>query len=491
MALDGDVCYRALSARDSRFDGVFFVGVKSTGIYCRPICTAKTPGRQRCRFFENAALAEREGFRPCLRCRPELAPGLAPVDQGRSVAWAAAARIQAGALSDGASLEDLAASLGLSSRQLRRLVRQELGVSPVELAQTSRLLLAKRLITETGLPMTRIAFAAGFDSIRRFNALFHSHYRLTPGTMRRLSPEVESVESLRLVLAYRPPLDWPPLVAFLAARAIPGVEQVAEDRYWRTVAIGEHRGWLAVSPAPGRDQLLVELSTSLTPVLPAVLARLRSLFDLDSRPDLIANHLKQDSELAGLVERHPGLRVPGAFDGFELALRAALGQQVTVRGASTLAGRLAERFGEPIRTPVVGLSRISPTAVSIAGASTHRLASIGIPKGRADSLRALAVALESGEIVLEPGGDARMTVAKLVALPGIGPWTAEYIAMRAIRSPDAFPAGDLGLLKAMKMTSRKALESRAECWRPWRAYAAMHLWQSLTPPGRPSLTRKD
>ena len=357
MTIDDDVCYRALVARDTRFDGVFFVGVKSTGIYCRPVCTAKTPGRKSCRFFASAAQAERAGFRPCLRCRPELAPGNAPVDSARTIAHAAAARIEAGALSNGGSLEELAASLGLSSRQLRRSMRKELGVSPVELAQTNRLLLAKRLIAETQLPMVQIAFAAGFESVRRFNALFRSHYRLTPSALRRSSSTAASTDCLRLVLAYRPPLDWDALLRFLSARAIPGVECVTENTYRRTVCIGEHRGWLSVSPVADRNLLAVDLATALTPVLPSILARLRNLFDLDARPDVIAAHLALDPLLAPSVKRHPGLRVPGAFDSFELGLRAILGQQISVRAASTLAGRLAQRFGESIATPLPCLNR--------------------------------------------------------------------------------------------------------------------------------------
>jgi len=479
MALDDDVCYRALTARDARFDGLFFVGVKSTGIYCRPICTAKTPGRRRCAFFENAARAERDGFRPCLRCRPELAPGHAPVDQSRSIAQAAAARIQAGALANGKDLEDLAASFGLSARQLRRTVRKELGVSPVELAQTNRLLLAKRLITETRLPMTRVAFASGFESIRRFNALFQSHYRLTPGEMRRASPETATDDSIRLVLAYRPPFDWPSLLEFLEARAIPGVECVQDDRYLRTVALGEHRGWLSVSHIAGRHQLSVELAGHLTTVLPAILARLRALFDLDARPDLIAALLERDPRLAPLIQSRPGLRVPGAFDGFELGVRALLGQQVTVRGASTLAGRLAHQLGDPISTPFAGLTRVMSTASAMASSSIATLAGLGLPKARAESLQAFAAHFDRGEIDLESTAAPDAVVAALKELPGIGDWTAEYIAMRALHWPDAFPAGDLGLLKTSGMTSPKALAREAEQWRPWRAYAAMHLWKSL------------
>jgi AraC family transcriptional regulator of adaptative response / DNA-3-methyladenine glycosylase II len=484
MTLDDDACYRALLGRDARFDGLFFVGVKTTGVYCRPVCTAKTPGRGRCRFFASAALAERAGFRPCLRCRPELAPGHAPVDCVRTTARAAAARIEAGALSDGGSLEELAASLGLSSRQLRRSVRKELGVSPVELAQTNRLLLAKRLIAETQLPLVQVAFAAGFESVRRFNALFRSHYRLTPSALRRSSSPAVAADCLRLVLAYRPPLDWDAILRFLGARAIPGVECVTGVAYHRTVCVGEHRGWLSVSPVADRNLLAVVLATALAPALPSILVRLRNLFDLDARPDVITGHLALDPLLAPWVKQQPGLRVPGAFDSFELGMRAILGQQVSVRGASTLAGRFARRFGEAIETPLPCLNRIAPTAETLAAARSATLAGLGLPNARAESLRNLARVVARSEIDLEPGVDPTAIVAKLVELPGIGPWTAEYIAMRALRWPDAFPAGDLGLVKASRLKSAKALEKAAERWRPWRAYAAMHLWESLKAPSK-------
>jgi AraC family transcriptional regulator, regulatory protein of adaptative response / DNA-3-methyladenine glycosylase II len=479
MTIDDDACYRALAARDVRFDGVFFAGVKTTGIYCRPVCTARLPGRDRVRFFESAARAESEGFRPCLRCRPELAPGHAPIDAVRSVARVAAARIEAGALNNGGSLDKLAGDLGLSSRQLRRAVRQEFGVAPVELAQTNRLLLAKRLIADTDLPMIQVAFASGFESVRRFNDLFRAHYRLTPTTMRRSRPAGKSADCLRLLVAYRPPYAWKSLLNFLAARSIPGVECVADGAYRRTVAIGEHRGWLGVAPVPKRNLLAVELATSLTPALPSILSRLRNLFDLDARPDVIAGHLRGEPKLARGVSRRPGLRVPGAFDGFELAVRAILGQQVSVQGASTLAGRLADRLGEPIETPLACLNRLAPTAERIAAARGAELASIGIPTARAESIRATAGAVVRRQIDLTPGPDPAMQVAALTELPGIGDWTAQYVAMRALRWPDAFPSGDLGLVRASGSKSARALRQAAEKWRPWRAYAAMYLWESL------------
>jgi AraC family transcriptional regulator of adaptative response / DNA-3-methyladenine glycosylase II len=413
-----------------------------------------------------------------LRCRPELAPGQGPVDSARTIARAAAARIEGGALDDG-GLEELAASLGLSSRQLRRLVRKELGVSPVELAQTNRLLLAKRLIAETQLPMTQIAFAAGFDSVRRFNALFRNRYRLSPTALRRSSFTATGADCLRLVLAYRPPLDWDAMLRFLSARAIPGVECVMENAYHRTVGIGDNRGWLRVSPVANRNLLAVELATALAPALQLILVRLRNLFDLDARPDIIAGHLSLDPLLAPRVAHRPGLRAPGAFDSFELTMRAIVGQHVSVRAASTLAGRLAERLGEAIDTPVAGLRRISPTAESLSTAGADALTGLGMPNARAESLRRLARVVARGEIDQAPGADPAAVVAQLVEIPGIGPWTAQYIAMRALRWPDAFPSGDLGLKRALGVTSDKALQAASERWRPWRAYAAMHLWESL------------
>jgi AraC family transcriptional regulator, regulatory protein of adaptative response / DNA-3-methyladenine glycosylase II len=481
MRIDDETCYRALAARDSRFDGLFFVGVTSTRIYCRPICTARTPGRARCRFFGNSALAEQGGFRPCLRCRPELAPGLAPVDSASRTARAAASRIEAGALNDGGSLDQLAGDLGLSTRQLRRVVKQEFGVSPVELAQTQRLLLAKQLLTESRLPIIEVAFASGFASLRRFNALFRSHYRLTPSHMRRSSRTSHGGDSVRLTLAYRPPLAWNALLRFLSGRSTAGVEQVVDRAYLRTAAIGNHRGWIKVEPIPGRDALAVELATALMPVLPEVLGRLKDLFDLRARPDIIASQLAADVRISSVVGRCPGLRVPGAFDGFEMAVRAVLGQRVSVRAATTLAGRLADRFGEPIETPYSGLNRLSPTPARLAAAEEHELRALGIIATRVAAIRALAEAVSRREIDLGPGPDPEIPTTALKKLPGIGDWTAQYIAMRALRWPDAFPAADLVLLKASGETSANRLLAAAEAWRPWRAYAAMYLWESQHP----------
>ena len=478
MKINDETCYRALVARDTRFDGLFYVGVTTTGIYCRPICSARTPSPGRCRFFSNSALAEQEGFRPCLRCRPELAPGHAPVDAVPRMARAAARRIEAGALNDGRGLERLAQDLGTSTRQLRRAVCREFGVSPVELAQTQRLLLAKQLLTESSLPIIQVAFASGFESVRRFNALFRSHYRLTPTRMRRATTR-RGGDCVRLTLAYRPPLAWPELLRFLQGRATQGVEHVDGDTYARTAVVGDHRGWLKVRPNAGQNTLSIEVATSLVPALPEVLARVKSLFDLHARPDVIASHLADDSRLGRVAARCPGLRVPGAFDGLELVVRAILGQRVSVKAATSLAGRLVGRLGEPIETPVAALHRLFPSPARLAAVDEAELKSLGISGSRAATIRAVAQAVLVGQIDLEPSPDPERVIAKLQELPGIGDWTAQYIAMRALRWPDAFPAGDLGLLKAMGEKSVQRLRDTSESWRPWRAYAAMYLWESL------------
>lgn len=476
MRIDDETCYRALTARDRRFDGVFFVGITTTGIYCRPVCTARAARRDRCRFFPDAALAEKSGFRPCLRCRPELAPGQAPVDAVGRTARIAADRIEAGALNDGGSVETLARDLGLSARHLRRAVWSEYGVSPIDLAQTRRLLLAKQLLTESDLSIARVAFASGFESVRRFNALFRSHYRLTPSDMRRSPSRGTSHAALRLTLAYRPPLAWRALLGFLAGRTSAGVEQVDGAAYLRTARLGQHRGWLRVEPIAGQHALSVELSDGLLPVLPDVLARVKHLFDLTARPDTIAEHLRRDERIARAVDAVPGLRVPGAFDGFEMATRAILGQRISVRAATTLAGRLAGRFGESIETPFPGLDRLGPTADRLADATDGELTALGIAAPRATAIRALAAAVASRRLDLQPGPDPEAAVLALQEYPCLGDWTAQYIAMRALRWPDAFPAGDLGLMRAFGITRAPQLRLAAEGWRPWRSYAAMYLW---------------
>jgi AraC family transcriptional regulator of adaptative response / DNA-3-methyladenine glycosylase II len=480
--IDDHAAYHALTSRDPRFDGVFFVGVASTGIYCRPICPAKTPKQRNRRFFESAGAAEKASFRPCLRCRPELAPGNAPVDNAHRIAHLIVQRIDEGLIDDGASLEEIAAQFDISSRHLRRIVQQELGVAPIELLQTRRLLLAKQLLTETRLPVIEVAFASGFSSLRRFNDAFSSQYRMPPTRLRQVAAEHEttfdSADTSTLQLSYRPPYDWEAMLGFLCARTMKDVEFVTRDSYARTVRMGRHKGWIRITHAPQKRALMVEFTHSLTPVLPALLGRLRHLFDLTARPDLIAAHLMQDKLLKKAVTRNPGLRVPGAFDGFEMTLRAILGQQITVKAATTIAGRVSGAFGEKIQTPFPELSRLSPLAKHLADASVDEVAGLGIVSARAKCILALAQAFHSGALTLDAGADPEATVLKLMAMPGIGPWTAQYIAMRALRWPDAFPKEDVAVRNNLGGVSAREAEAMSQAWRPWRSYAVMHVWRN-------------
>lgn len=476
MTLDPHTCYRALKARDARFDGRFFVAVSSTRIYCRPVCTVKPPRRENCRFYPSAAAAESGGYRPCLRCRPELAPGNASVDATTRLAQAAASLIEDRTLEED-SLEAIAGRLGITDRHLRRAFGAEFGVSPVEFAQTQRLLLAKRLLTDTALPVTEIAFASGFGSVRRFNALFRQRYRLQPQQLRRAAPAADAPDALNFELSFRPPYDWPAVSAFLGARAIAGVESVEGQAYRRTVRIAVdgkvHTGWLEVGLSRKKPALRVALSASLAKALPPVLSRVKALMDLSCQPAEVAQAL---GSLAGF---RPGLRVPGAFDGFEVAVRAILGQQVTVAAARTVAGRFAAAFGEPVTTPFAGLTTVFPGAARIAALPCGRIAKLGMPGARAKTVLALARAVAGGELVLMPNADIEATLDRLRALPGVGEWTAQYIAMRALAWPDAFPHTDLGVMKALGEKDPKRVLAAGEAWRPWRAYAVMHLWKNL------------
>jgi len=479
MPLDSATCYRALRARDARFDGRFFVAVTSTRIYCRPVCTVKPPKRENCRFYPSAAAAELGGYRPCLRCRPELAPGNSSIDATTRLAQAAASLIEDGTM-NGAGVEGLAARLGVSERHVRRALDAEFGVSPVEFAQTQRLLLAKRLLTDTALPVTEIAFASGFGSLRRFNALFRSRYRLNPRELRRVAPRQQgaAADALRFELSYRPPYDWDGVAAFLAARAVHGVESVEDGRYRRTVRVAaerrEHRGWIEVAPSARKPALAVTLSATLAKAAPLVLGRVKALMDLSCHPAEVSR------ALGALAARRPGVRVPGAFDGFEVAVRAILGQQVSVAAARTLAGRFVAAFGEPVETPFPALGFTFPAAADIAERQARDIARIGMPLARAQTVLALARAVAHGKLELVPHADIERTLASLRELPGVGEWTAQYIAMRALAWPDAFPHTDLGVMKALKEKRPQQVLAAAEAWRPWRAYAVMHLWRSLT-----------
>jgi AraC family transcriptional regulator, regulatory protein of adaptative response / DNA-3-methyladenine glycosylase II len=482
VTLDPDACYRALVAHDARFDGAFFVGVKTTGVYCRPVCRARTPRRERCEFFTRAALAEQAGFRACFRCRPERAPGHASVDALSRLVSAATRKIDEGALNH-AGVEELAGSLGVSARHLRRAMQDELGLGPIELALSKRVALARELLLGTQLPITEIAFASGFASVRRFNDAYRAHQRMKPSDVRRPSGARSAArEALRVVLDVRPPFDPVSALTFLRARAVTGVETFVGDTYVRAAAMNDATGTIAISPAKGRDALVVEVSSSLAPSLMNIVARVRRVFDADTDPAVIGAHLSRDPLLRSRVRARPALRVMGAFDPFEWAVRAVLGQQVSVRAALTIAGRLVAKLGVPVEgetyegAPVMAW----PDAARLADASEATIASLGLTGARSRTVRVLAGAVADGALVLDRTADPTTTRAALLALPGIGPWTAQYIEMRALGWPDAFPAGDLGLRKALGGISTAECEARSASWSPWRAYAAAHLWTGLS-----------
>jgi len=474
MEPDVKICERARRARDPRFDGRFFIGVVTTGIYCRPVCPVAAPKPANARYFPSAAAAAEAGFRPCLRCRPESSPGT-PAWMGSSASVSRALRLISEGFLDTLGVDDLAGRLGIGGRQMRRLFLRHLGATPVAVAQTRRLHSAKKLIDETNLPITQIAFAAGFGSIRRFNAIFQALYGRSPRELRRIGPRARAAgepNEYRFRLAFRPPYDWQALAAFLSPRATPGVETVTAQSYRRTISIDGRSGFLEAHPVAGAPCLELRVHFPDPRTLLHILERARRMFDLGADPGEIGRHLRRDPLLAEAVSRRPGLRVPGAWDGFELAVRAVLGQQVTVKGATTLAGRLVEAFGEQSEH---GL--LFPAAESLAEADYERL---GLTRTRAQTVRELARAACRGRISFKGAGGLDSFVGELTAIPGIGEWTAQYVAMRALGEPDAFPANDLGLLRTVgnvegRMTAN-ALEKRSQAWRPWRAYAAMHLW---------------
>ncbi len=467
--MNNDACYRAIETRDRRFDGRLFVAVTTTGVYCRPFCPAPTPRRENCRFFPTAAAAQEAGFRPCLRCRPETSPEFAVWRGSFNTVSRALALMEAGALDEG-GVEALAERLGIGGRQLRRLFRQHLGASPVAVAQTRRVLLAKQLIQDTRLPMVEVAAAAGFGSVRRFNETFGRLYRRPPGALRRARAAEESAAEAAAVvvrLGYQPPYDWDSIAAFLRAHAIPGVEVVSAGRYARTIATADGFGVVTVEPAPG-NCLKASIRLPNLATLPAVVARVRRVFDLASDPWAIGAHLSQDPLLAPLVAARPGLRVPGAWDGFELAVRVVLGRYATQEAAARVTGRLAVAFGERGGEHIAlgqGLTHAFSTPRQLAGAD---LAAAGVPESARASLSSLAAAAAAEPLIFDLCRGLEDAVARLRSLAGIDERTAHEIAMRELREPDAFPEVDFGPAGA-------GLRTHAERWRPWRAYAALHL----------------
>ena len=474
--LDPRICEQVRLTRDARFDGLFFIAVRSTGIYCRPICPAPTPKAHNVEYYPNAAAAAAAGYRPCLRCRPESAPGT-PL-RARSALVAAALRLIESGLLDRGSVADLSARIGVGERHLRRLFVAEIGAGPLEIAATRRLLFAKKLLGETSLPITQIGLAAGYGSLRRFNAAFRTGYGRSPRALRRSRVDA-ATGALTLRLPYRAPYDFAALLAFFARRAMPGVETVDATSYSRRFSLGGEAGSLRVTRSPGADALALTIAFPHAAPLQDISARVRRMFDLDADIAAINKRLGADRTLRALIRRHPGQRLPGGWDGFEIAIRAVLGQQISVAAARTLAQRLVERFGVEVAAEGGARVQLFPAPQTLADAD---LTGIGLTRQRAATLGALARAVCAGTVSFRPEQSLDEFVASWTQLPGIGAWTAHYIAMRALSEPDAFPAADLVLRKAVApggpIVSTAALERMAENWRPWRAYAVLHLWRS-------------
>lgn len=474
-----DICYRALRSRDQRFDGRLFVGITSTGIYCRPICPARTAKPENCRFFPSAAAAQAAGFRPCLRCRPEISPDAAAWRGTSNTVSRALALIAEGGLDCDAGVPALAAWLGVGERQLRRLFDKHLGAPPIAVAQTRRILFAKQLIQDSELPMGAIADASGFGSVRRFNDAFRKLYGRSPRELRVRRAAAQN-SAVTVKLGYRPPYDWEAMIAFLGARAVEGVEIAEPGRYARTIEIAGEFGSITV--APGRAHLVAAIRFPNVRALLGIVARLRRLFDLDADVTTIGAHLSSDAQLAPLIAKRPGLRAPGGWDGFEMAVRAMLGQQISVIAARKLAGKLVASASPKLSPDVTGDDRLTAAFPTAGRLAKMDFSSIGMPAARIAALKSLAIAASADPRLLDPVGTFDEAVTRLLALPGFGPWTAQYWALRALRDSDAFPAADVALLRSPavahngKRPTAKLLLDRAESWRPWRAYAAQHLW---------------
>jgi len=469
--IQADTYYRAMLAKDRRFDGTFFVAVHTTKIYCRPICPARKPLRKNVTFYPSAAAAEEAGYRPCLRCRPETSPGT-PAWRGSSAVVARALRLIAAGVVEREGMEGLILRSGIGERQLRRLFVQHLGAAPHDIVRVRRLDFAQRLLDDTAMSVTQVAFASGFGSVRSFNHAFRERFGRSP-TERRKRSDKTTEPSLAVKLPFRPPYDWASLIEFFSARSIPGVERIRNGVYERTVDLGQSRGYLRAELEPDKNRLELSLDLSNQERLMEMVNRARALFDTEADPLAISAQLGRDPVLKNGLRRFPGLRLPGCWSGFEAAVRAILGQQVSLSGARLFLQRLTQACGTPLsRDGKDDLTHLFPTAAQIAGSP---LTDIGLTRARAETLRRLAIEVESGRLVLDGSEDIAQTKEKLLAIKGVGPWTAEYISLRALQDPDAFPESDLVLRREMKRVG-----STGELWRPWRAYAAIHLWKAAT-----------
>lgn len=478
MKLTNPDYYSALLSRDHKFDGRFFVGVSSTRIYCRPVCRVRTPKQANCTFYPSAAAAQQAGFRPCLKCRPELAPGLACIDASRRYAKIAAQLIECGFLAEHSCM-DLAARLGVTDRHLRRIFVAAYGVSPIAYAQAQRLLHAKCLLTDTGLPLSEVALTAGFKSLRRFNELFRARYNLIPSSIRKqCQVKQTSRDALTFYLSYRPPYDWAWILNFFAVRAVAGLEAVTTSSYARTFSVqhgGEcYTGWIRITPEPARTAVRLDISASLGRVVPEVILRVRQLLDLDAQPDDIMQ------KLAGLPHLLPGLRLPGTMSGFEAAIRAILEQQISTRAATTLISRFVMSFGQSVKTPFAGVAYVFPEPHAVAALSPQALRAIGLTTKRAACILTLAQRIDTGMLEVEYVVDIEKGIKALTGIPGIGVWTASYIAMRGWSWPDIFLHEDYGIKQYFSQLRPAQLRTLAACWSPWRSYATLHFWHLHT-----------
>jgi AraC family transcriptional regulator, regulatory protein of adaptative response / DNA-3-methyladenine glycosylase II len=472
MLSDREACYQVILSQDERFDGFIFVGVSTTGIYCRPICSARKPRVENCIFFSNAASAERAGFRPCLRCRPELAPGNTLCQIAGNLAPDIIRRIEDGALNE-LNVTQLAAEFHISERHLHRIVKGEMGVSPLELAQTYRLLTAKRLLTDTNLPVTEIAFASGFSSIRRFNGLFKTRYRINPTDLRKSNQPLSPANALTFELAYLPPYNWPKLLRFFSRWGCPGVETTRDGLYFRTARINNHAGWISIANNAHKHVIQIHISPSLAVEVTAILAAIKRMFDLPANPQVIYKRLGQ------LAHWDEGIRIPGTFNLFEAAIHTILSQQVTQASAKSMMSRFVQAFGEPINSPVEELHLLFPKPETVRSQPVEKISQMGITQQKSLTIWKISENISNGSISDPHRMNMEDWVNQLQIIPGIGPWSAQLIALRAFSWPDAFPHTDLGLRKASGIQNARNLLKVAEAWRPWRAYAAMHLWESI------------
>ena len=482
MILDDEQCYRAAQSRDSRFDGCFITAVKTTGIYCRPSCPAMTPKRHNVEFFVTAAAAQQHGYRACKRCRPDASPG-SPEWNVRADVVGRAMRLIADGLVDREGVRGLAARLSYSERQINRLLTAELGAGPLALARAQRAQTARTLIETTSMPITQIAFAAGFASVRQFNDTIREVFASSPTELRGSRQPIAAGGTLSLRLPYRAPFHSESIFRFLGDRAVPGVETWDGAIYRRSLRLSHGNAVVALSPGPSApDATAITCTLHLDNVadVQAAVQRCRRLLDLDADPDTIESHFADDAILGPFVRKRPGLRSPGHPDGVELLTRAVLGQQVSVKGARTLAARLVAAVGEPLEVPVDGVTHVFPSAEAIAASPTSDLA---MPGARARALIHSCAQLAGGGIVIDAGSDRDEISHQLESLPGIGPWTASYVAMRALGDPDVFLPTDVGVRNALRAigadSTPKAASQLAESWRPWRSYALHHLWASL------------